>query len=292
MKINHIFDKKKIFLILRSSSQKMQKMQSQSCPSSPKDSYPFLIEKSFSKADIDRKRKFVESQQLGKRNRDDYTLDETFYKSKFEWNEDPYKKIKLDTEDDRREALNARPSFTNLASSVSLILPPEIDTVVITRDKFVVEWNKDPSSETTDISIPPTQIMQVLKEERKEKIKKTIHQHSFSIPLYCCNASTPDEIIDKIREENRLTISSQINDVDSSLSSRLIERASSITNEALKAKTDKNKEKTTNEKLLRTIEAINNSLKYFNYIPAENVAIRDKRRVSMHDVIILLYFSD
>ena len=33
-------------------------------------------------------------------------------------------------------------SFVNLVSSASLILPPEIDTVVIARDKFVVEWNE------------------------------------------------------------------------------------------------------------------------------------------------------
>ena len=58
--------------------------------------------------------------------------------------EDHIKKVKLDTQEDRIEALNLQPSFTNLASSISLILPPEVDTVVITRNEFVVEWDKDP----------------------------------------------------------------------------------------------------------------------------------------------------
>lgn len=137
-------------------------------------------------------------QQLGKRDRDNYALDEQFYESKFKWSEDgSNKKIKLDTPDDRREALNARPSFTNLASSISLILPPEIDTVVITRDKFVVEWN-DPNSTTLH---PPTQVKQVIKEDRKVTIKDVIHRSSFNIPLYYCNSSTSDEIINKIKEE-------------------------------------------------------------------------------------------
>jgi hypothetical protein len=229
----------------------------------------------------------IESQQLGKRNRDDYALDNEFYESKFKWDVGTNKKIKLDTEEDRIEALNARPSFTNLASSVSLILPPEIDTVVITRDKFVVEWNKDLSSETTDIP-PPTQVIQVLREEKKEEFQKAIHQHSFDIPLYFCNASTSCEIIDKIREENRLNAPTQISDVENSLSSRLIERYSDITKDAFKAKT--NKEKTTNDKLNKTIEAINHSLEYFDHIPAEDVPIRDKRTVNTHDALLFLFF--
>ena len=76
-----------------------------------------------------------------KRKRDDFDLDESFHNS-FSWNEDPKKRIKLDTSEDRKEAINTRPSFANLVSSASLILSPEIDTVVITRDKFVVEWNE------------------------------------------------------------------------------------------------------------------------------------------------------
>lgn len=215
------------------------------------------------------------SPQLGKRNRDDYALDNEFYESQFSREEDPHKKIKLDTQEERREALNSRPSFTNLASSISLILPPEIDTVVITRDEFVVEWNKDPSSETLP---PPTQVKQILKEERKEFVKGIIHRNSFNIPLYFCNASTPNEIIDKIEEEKRIAVSSQISDAETSLSARQMDRAASITKDALKPKTDKSK---ANDRLIRTIKAINESLEYFEYIPADNIPIRDKRTVSM-----------
>jgi len=62
-----------------------------------------------------------------------------------------------------------------------------------------------------------------------------------------------------------------------------MDRAASITKDALKS----NKVKTTNDRLLKTIKAINESLKNFEYIPSENVPIRDKRTtVSM----ILLFF--
>jgi hypothetical protein len=77
-----------------------------------------------------------------------------FYESRFTLNEeDPIKKVKLDTQEDRIEALNSRPSFTNLASSILLILPPEVNTVVITRNEFVVEWDKDPYSETLPLQL-------------------------------------------------------------------------------------------------------------------------------------------
>ena len=215
-----------------------------------------------------------------KRKRNEYDLDMDFYESRFTLNEeDPIKKVKLDTQEDRIEALNSRPSFTNLASSISLILPPEVDTVVITRNEFVVEWDKDPDSETLP---PPTQVKQILKNERKELVKNAIHRNSFNIPLYYCNSSTPTEIIDKIKEEHRITVTSQINDAKTSLSSRQMDRAAFITKDALKS----NKVKTTNDRLLKTIKAINESLEYFEYIPSENVPIRDKRTVSM----MLLFF--
>src|SRR5256884_664350 len=215
-----------------------------------------------------------------KRKRDEYDLDIDFYESRFILNEeDPIKKVKLDTQEDRIEALNSCPSFTNLASSISLILPPEVNTVVITRNEFVVEWDKDPDSETLP---PPTQVKQILKNERKELVKNAIHRNSFNIPLYYCNSSTPTEIIDKIKEKYRITVMFQINDAKTSLSSRQMDRAAFITKDALKS----NKVKTTNDRLLKTIKAINESLEYFEYIPSENVPIRDKRTVSM----MLLFF--
>ena len=75
-----------------------------------------------------------------KRKHESYNLDERLHEQ-FIWDEDPSnnKKIKLDTLNDRKDVFNKRVSFTNLVSSVSLILPPEINTVVITKDKFVVE---------------------------------------------------------------------------------------------------------------------------------------------------------
>ena len=91
---------------------------------------------------------------LPKRKRDEYDLDMDFYESRFTLNEEGHiKKVKLDTQEDRIEALNLRPSFTNLASSVLLILPPEVDTVVITRNEFVMKWDKDSDSETLPLQL-------------------------------------------------------------------------------------------------------------------------------------------
>ena len=60
----------------------------------------------------------------------------------------------------------------------------------------------------------------MLKEERKKVVKDIIHRNSFGIPLYYCNASTPGEIIDKIKEEKRISVSFQVCDAETSLSSR------------------------------------------------------------------------
>ena len=77
-----------------------------------------------------------------------------FYESRFILNEEDHiKKVKLDTQEDRIEALNSWPSFTNLAFSILLILPPEVDTVIITRNEFVVEWDKDPDSKTLPLQL-------------------------------------------------------------------------------------------------------------------------------------------
>ena len=78
-----------------------------------------------------------------KRKNEGYNLDERLHEH-FNWNNEDTipttnKRIKLNNLSNRRETLNSRVSFTNLVSSASLILPPEIDTVVITKDKFVVK---------------------------------------------------------------------------------------------------------------------------------------------------------
>lgn len=95
--------------------------------------------------------------------------------------------MELDTQNDRNEALNARLSFTNLVSSASLILPPEIDTVVITRETFVVKWNED--------GIPPTQVTRTLSKSRENEVKSEIHQTSFNIPLYYSNQSSSQKYL-------------------------------------------------------------------------------------------------
>ena len=48
----------------------------------------------------------LSNKQLMKRKRDDFDLDESFHNS-FSWNEDSKKRIKLDTSEDHKEAINA-----------------------------------------------------------------------------------------------------------------------------------------------------------------------------------------
>jgi hypothetical protein len=215
-----------------------------------------------------------------KRKHESYNLDERLHEQ-FNWDEDPLdnKKIKIDTSNDRKDVFNKRASFTNLVSSASLILPPEIDTVVITKDKFVVEWSQDPDTIT---KIPPTQVKQVLRENDRSELGNEIHQNSFRIPIYYCNSSTPRNIIKKINEEKRMLVNSQINDAETSLSSAQIENSSEITKKSLKKVAGSKREKTSNEKLSRSIRAINESLEYFNYIPSKDVPVRDKKMVSIY----------
>jgi hypothetical protein len=222
-----------------------------------------------------------------KRKNDGYNLDKRLYEQ-FSWNdEDNFltvnKKIKLDNILDRKEALNSRASFTNLVSSASLILPPEIDTVVITKDKFVVEWKQN--SESVD-KISPTQVKQVLREGDRSEIGDEIHQNSFKIPVYYCNSSTPQNITKKISEEKRMLVQSQITDTETSLSPVQIGRYTEMTRASLKKTANKKQEKLASDKLSRSIRAINESLEYFNYIPSKYVPVRDKKKVN----ILLLLF--
>ena len=217
-------------------------------------------------------------------------MDERLHEQ-FNWDEDPLdnKKIKLDTLNDRKEVFNKRVSFTNLVSSASLILPPEIDTVVITKDKFVVEWSQNPNTiDTIDTTpkIPPTQVKQILHENDRAELGNEIHQNSFRIPIYYCNSFTPSNIIKKINEEKRMHINSQINDAESSLSSAQIESYSETTKKSLKKAANSIREKSINEKLTKSIQAINESLECFNYLPPKDVPVRDKKIVS----ILLLFF--
>jgi len=220
-----------------------------------------------------------------KRKNEGYNLDERLHEQ-FSWNDSfmDTKRIKLDNLFDRREALNSRTSFTNLVSSASLILPPEIDTVVITKDNFVVEWNQN--SESID-KIPPTQVKQVLREGDRSEIGDEIHQNSFKIPVYYCNSSTPQNITKKISEEKRMLVQSQITDTESSLSPVQIERYTEMTKVSLKKTANKKREKLASDKLSRSIQAINESLEHFNHIPSKYVPVRDKKKVN---ILLLLLF--
>lgn len=214
-----------------------------------------------------------------------YNLDERLHEQ-FNWDEDPSvnKKLKLDTLNDRKEVFNKRASFTNLVSSASLILPPEIDTVVITKDKFIVEWIQN---DTID-KIPPTQVKQVLREGDRSELGNEIHQNSFKIPIYYCNSFTPSNIINKINEEKRMLINSQINDAETSMSSAQIENYTETTKKTLKKAASSIREKSVNEKLANSIRAINESLKYFNYLPSKDVPVRDKKMVSIFIIIFYI----
>ena len=216
-----------------------------------------------------------------KRKNEGYNLDERLYEQ-FSWNE-ANKKIKINNLYNKRETLNSRASFTNLVSSASLILPPEIDTVVITKDKFVVEWNQN--SESID-KIPLTQVKQVLRKGDRSEIGNEIHQNSFRIPVYYCNSSTPQNITKKICEEKRMLVQSQITDTETSLTPVQIERYTEMTKVTLKKAANKKREKSANDKLSRSIRTINESLEYFIYIPSKYVPVRDKKKVN----ILLLLF--
>jgi hypothetical protein len=216
-----------------------------------------------------------------KRKNEGYKLDERLHEQ-FSWNdEDAFpianKRIKLNNLFNRRETLNSCASFTNLVSSASLILPPEIDTVVITKDKFVVEWNQDSES----IDIPPTQVKQVLYKGGRSEIGDEIHQNSFKIPVYYCNSSTPQNIAKKICEEKRMLVQSQITDTETSLSPVQVGRYTEMTKLTLKKAANKKREKFANDKLSRSIQAINESLEYFIYIPSKYVLVRDKKKVNI-----------
>jgi hypothetical protein len=98
------------------------------------------------------------------------------------------------------------------------------------------------------------------------------------MPLYFCNTTTSEEIIKKVREENRISVPSQINDTETSLTTCLNDRVGIITSLALNAKAEKNKDKDRQirEKLNKTISGINETLRYFKHLPSKDVP--DRRR--------------
>ena len=157
-----------------------------------------------------------------------------------------------------------------------------MNTVVISRDQFVVEWNHD-----SEDDILPTRVQPVMTDDRKKLVQNEIHRTSFGMPVYFCSPSTSKEVTSKVKEENRLSLSSQVVDVKNSLNTRLSERAGTIATSALNTKVEKTKDKLAQEKLNRTTNEINETLQYFSYLPTKDVPTRDKKTVSM--IIIVLY---
>jgi len=197
----------------------------------------------------------------GKRKRENYNLDVNLHKE-FNWRE--AKKNKLDTLSDREAALSQRQSFTTLLSSASLILPPEVDMVLVSRSGYVVEWKQEDSNS----QIPPTKVTHALKDDRRETIGDEIHEVSFQIPCSYHNNFTMKEFKERANKEKRHIIQSKVEDTEHSFLQQ-----TTITNNQLKEAAIKKKEITTREKLTNVVSQINESLSYFNYIPAKNVPI-------------------
>src|SRR6266508_885025 len=77
-----------------------------------------------------------------KRRISNYNLDKNLYKEyDYKLSSGLQKRIKLDTKEGQEDALNVRFSFVKLVSSALLLLPPEVESVIITRDTYTVEWD-------------------------------------------------------------------------------------------------------------------------------------------------------
>src|SRR6266540_4505159 len=75
-----------------------------------------------------------------KRRIPNYNLDENLYKKyDYKLSSGLQKRIKLDIKEDQEDALNVCSSFVKLVSSASLLLPPEVESVIITRDTYMVK---------------------------------------------------------------------------------------------------------------------------------------------------------
>src|SRR3984957_2981673 len=210
------------------------------------------------------------SEERGKRKREKYDLNLNLHKE-FNWKD--AKKIKLDTLSDREAVLSQRQSFTTFLSSASLILPSEVDMVLVSRSGYVVEWKQEDSNS----QIPPTKVTHALKDDRRENIGDEIHESSFQIPCSYHNNFTEKEFKERAMTEKRHIIQSKVEDTEHSFLQQ-----TTIINNQLKEAAIKKKEITTREKLTNVISQINESLHYFEYIPTTNVPIRDKQSVSIY----------
>src|SRR6266542_6622492 len=75
-----------------------------------------------------------------KRKIPNYDLDENLYKKyDYKLSSESQKRIKLDTKKSQEDALNVCSSFLKLVSLTSLLLPPEVESVIITQDTYIIE---------------------------------------------------------------------------------------------------------------------------------------------------------
>src|SRR6266545_1661608 len=184
------------------------------------------------------------------------------------------KRIKLDTKEGREDALNVHSSFVKLVSSASLLLPPEVESVIIIRDTYTVEWDQ-----TDGNKIPPTKAVQIIQEVDKELIQEEIHRSSFQIPFLFSNNLTTAEMRNKAAGEYRTVVTSYVTDTDNSLTANQMDAVALISRKQLKNAAANKRE---NEKLNKYINMVNDVLYFFVDINPRNVLIRDKKLVSIY----------
>src|SRR6266542_7163124 len=210
-----------------------------------------------------------------KRRIPNYDLDENLYKEyDYKLSSRLQKRIKLDTKEGREDALNVRSSFVKLVSLASLLLPPEVESVIITRDTYTIEWDQ-----TDGNKISPTKAVKIIQEVDKELIQEEIHRSSFQIPFLFFNNLTTAEMRNKAAGENRTIVTFYVTDTDNLLTANQIDAVALISRKQLKDAAANKKE---NEKLNRYINMLNDVVYFFVNINPRNIPIRDKKLVSIY----------
>src|SRR6266498_5323418 len=210
-----------------------------------------------------------------KRRISNYDLDKNLYKEyDYKLSSGLQKRIKLDIKEGQEDALNVRSSFVKLVSLASLLLSPEVESVIITQDTYTVEWNQ-----TDGNKILLTKAVQIIQEVDKELIQEEIHRSSFQIPFLFSNNLTTAEMRNKAASEHRTVVTSYVKDTDNSLTVNQMDAVALISRKQLK---DAAANKRENEKLNRYINMVNDVLYFFIDINPRNVLIRDKKLVSIY----------
>src|SRR6266498_3048457 len=210
-----------------------------------------------------------------KRRIPNYDLDENLYKEyDYKLSSESQKRIKFDTKEGWKDVLNVCSSFIKLVSSASLLLSPEVESVIITQNTYTVEWDQ-----TDGNKIPLTKAVQIIQKVNKELIQKEIHRSSFQILFLFSNNLTTAEMRNKAASENRTVMTSYVTDTDNLLIVNQMNAVVLISRKQLKDAAANKKE---NEKLNRYINMVNDILYFFVDINPRNVPIRDKKLVSIY----------